>query len=379
VLQAPAPQITSLLPSAAAAGGSSTSLTVQGSGFQTGATVKFNGLVHQTIPPSDGGQLTILLAVADLQKVAKVPVIASNPGVNNDSTALIFTVYDGNSALPAVDEVWTSQRTYLTGSSFGMNYRSIAGTAGGRYDLMISVTAVTSGNVYYYYDDATDSNNRWLHSSVRPAWTGVPQSGLFTIPSGGGAVFQVTDDIPSGKYHVKVYYSQTGVNQVVNVAAETDFSLQTSTAPGGCFIATAAFGSPMAHQVQSLRAFRDRVLLSAAAGRAFVSWYYHWSPRAAEWLRAHSFARKLTRVVLWVPVVFAWSSLRTNIAFASLGFVVLFSVFGWSLRRGPAWWRVLSMLVLVIGVAMAQATPRQKPHLPSVCHSIDSKCSGNQP
>ena len=374
VLQAPAPQITSLLPSAAAAGGSSMSLTVQGSGFQTGATVKFNGVVHQTIPPSDGGQLTILLAVADLQKVAKVPVIASNPGVNNDSTALIFTVYDGNSALPAVDEVWTSQRTYLTGSSFGMNYRSIAGTAGGRYDLMISITAVTTGNVYYYYDDATDSNSRWLHSSVRPAWTGVPESRIYTIPSGGGAVFQVTDDIPSGKYHVKVYYSQPGANQMMNVAAETDFSLQTSTAPGGCFIATAAFGSPLARQVHVLRSFRDRILLSARAGRVFVKWYYVWSPRAAEWLQVHSLARKLTRAILWIPVAFSWSSLRTNVACASLGFLVLLLSLGWSLRRGPAWWKGLCTLILAIGIASAQE-PHYKLSLQATATAASSSFS----
>src|ERR1039458_3122773 len=142
---------------------------------------------------------------------------------------------------------------------------------------------------------------------------------------------------------------------VLNVIAETDFSLQTSTAAGGCFIATAAFGSAMARQVQCLRVFRDRTLLSAWAGRAFVRWYYQWSPRAAGWLRVHSMARKLTRAVLWVPVAFAWTSLRTNVVLASMGFVALLLVLGWSLRRGPAWWKVLCLLILALGMASAQA------------------------
>jgi hypothetical protein len=39
---------------------------------------------------------------------------------------------------------------------------------------------------------------------------------------------------------------------------------------------------------------------------------------------------------------------------------VLFLSLGWSLRRGPAWWKVVCLLILAIGVASAQ-TPHSKP------------------
>ncbi|HEX9101820.1 MAG TPA: CFI-box-CTERM domain-containing protein [Polyangia bacterium] len=75
---------------------------------------------------------------------------------------------------------------------------------------------------------------------------------------------------------------------------------------GGCFIATAAFGSYENRWVWVLRDFRDRVLLEHDSGRSFVEWYYAHSPRAAAWIGAHGWARAVTRVALAPLIAGAW-------------------------------------------------------------------------
>lgn len=70
----------------------------------------------------------------------------------------------------------------------------------------------------------------------------------------------------------------------------------------GCFIATAAYGSPDAFAVEVLREFRDRYLQTNAAGRAFVRWYYAFSPSAARFITEHPGLKPFVRAALG-PVV----------------------------------------------------------------------------
>ena len=58
---------------------------------------------------------------------------------------------------------------------------------------------------------------------------------------------------------------------------------------GGCLIATAAFGSEMAPQVQFLREIRDNTVMSTQSGTAFMTgfnhFYYSFSPYVADYER----------------------------------------------------------------------------------------------
>ncbi len=71
---------------------------------------------------------------------------------------------------------------------------------------------------------------------------------------------------------------------------------------GPCFIATAAYGTPLAAQVDTLRAVRDAYLLNNPLGTAFVDLYYQFSPAVAETVAAHPALAVCVRLAL-APVI----------------------------------------------------------------------------
>ena len=76
---------------------------------------------------------------------------------------------------------------------------------------------------------------------------------------------------------------------------------------GFCFIATAAYGSYDASEVQRLRLFRDRALKPYTWGRSAIEWYYAKSPHLAAWIASSPVAKRTAQIALW-PVV-QWAAL----------------------------------------------------------------------
>lgn len=85
----------------------------------------------------------------------------------------------------------------------------------------------------------------------------------------------------------------------VGVSSNKDFTGTNS----GCLIATAAFGSELAPQVQTLRNFRDGIALNTLAGSSFMTvfngWYYSFRPQVADLERGQPWLKEAVRVSVY--------------------------------------------------------------------------------
>jgi hypothetical protein len=117
-----------------------------------------------------------------------------------------------------------------------------------------------------------------------------------------------TDLAPESSYIYRVMaYNQYGNSGYSNEAGTAQSGGNTGLAGsggggGGCFIATAAYGSPLAEEVWVLRELRDTYLLRNICGKTIVVFYYKYSPPLAHHISRHHLARKAIRIGLY-PIV----------------------------------------------------------------------------
>jgi peptide/nickel transport system substrate-binding protein len=133
--------------------------------------------------------------------------------------------------------------------------------------------------------------------------------GSSDIPAGSEAPFgiPVTEKLQTYKtarYSLIVdsdqYVSDTVILQPTTPGAT---SRSSGNQTSGCLIATAAFGSELAPQVQQLRLFRDEVAMQTLSGRSFMnvfnSWYYSFSPSIAEYERNSPWLTDAVRISVY--------------------------------------------------------------------------------
>jgi hypothetical protein len=128
--------------------------------------------------------------------------------------------------------------------------------------------------------------------------------------------YQVTGLTNGTKYAVFLQYEPIGASTsacVIGTPAP-NYTLTELNGEGSatvvdfrCFIATAAYGTPLHPDLKLFRHFRDRVLLKSYLGKRFVHYYYKFSPPAADFIADHPRVRSVVRHVLEVPAaVLRW-------------------------------------------------------------------------
>ena len=96
------------------------------------------------------------------------------------------------------------------------------------------------------------------------------------------------------------------------IAMHADYAIKATFSCGYemCFIATAAYGTPMAEEIGILREFRDEHLLTSTLGQALVDLYYKVSPPMADFIARHPSLKPIVRAGL-LPGV-ALSAMAVN-------------------------------------------------------------------
>jgi len=105
---------------------------------------------------------------------------------------------------------------------------------------------------------------------------------------------------PNAEYD---FVAQLNQNDIEIEGTTVQFATHTPSPSGGCFIATAAYGTPAAEQIDVLREFRDSVLLESTTGSIFVSLYYQFSPPVADFIAGNELLRTLVKEFLIDPIV----------------------------------------------------------------------------
>ena len=96
-----------------------------------------------------------------------------------------------------------------------------------------------------------------------------------------------------------------------------------------CFIATAAYGSPLHPYVKILREFRDKFLMSSKFGHVLVKFYYKYSPYIADLITKHKILKTAVWISLFPLVAFSYSMIHFGpiITAVMLAFIFILSIF----------------------------------------------------
>jgi len=223
----------------------------------------------------------------------------------------------------------------------GYRFVKWTGDVGTIADVNAAITTITMNDHYSIRADFERIPERTLTiSSTAGGSVTTPGEGEFTYQE--GTVVGLEAKPEEGYRFVK----WTGdVDTIANVQAASttvtmngDYSITATFEPvGGCFIATAAYGTPIAQEIQILREFRDKYLLTNPFGQALVDIYYTISPPIAEFITEHPRLKPIVRATL-VPVI-AIGTMAVNTASAEkiaiVGLLALISaaLALWATRR----------------------------------------------
>jgi hypothetical protein len=256
------------------------------------------------------------------------PVFAQPPGLGHAFSGTVKV--DGEDA---------AMGTVITAHVDGTKYGSCTVTTPGFYALIVQGNITEGATIYFFVsgqeaDQTFPFNDGWTTtlnltapaplvqydlSISSTAGGSVIGPGVGNFTYGGGTIVDLLATPDAGYQFVAwtgnvntiddVFAAVTTITMEDNYSITANFeeTSSPSTFPFPfqlpCFIATAAYGTPTAEQIDVLREFRDIVLLKSTVGSEFVTLYYQLSPPIADFIVRSDLLRTLVRELLVDPVV----------------------------------------------------------------------------
>ncbi len=145
--------------------------------------------------------------------------------------------------------------------------------------------------------------------------TATPNSGYIFIGWSGDA---------SGTNNPIIITMDSDKSITANFTAKSNGDGNGDGKKGGCFIATAAYGSQLHPHLDILRDFRDRYLMAKKFGRMLVSFYYKYSPFVAELIANNKVLKVIVKSNLLPFVVFSYSLLHFGSVITAIMLALIF-------------------------------------------------------
>ena len=220
-----------------------------------------------------------------------------------------------DSFLDAMDEadteVWVTGTATVTVFRYPDNPGGDAptgfGSLGKYSDVYVpDISQVIEIEIRLYYTDAELDAKGIDEESLRPLWL---DGGVWRVCSHIGVNTTNANGYSGYMWAIITDDTTPPLAFLEGLAVDQGYTSGGSLPTQGCFIATAAYGTDTAKEIDILREFRDAVLLPNSLGAKFVSFYYQTSPPIANFISQHEVLRTMVRVGFVDPIVkiLTWS------------------------------------------------------------------------
>jgi nitrous oxidase accessory protein NosD len=159
----------------------------------------------------------------------------------------------------------------------------------------------------------------WLGAPLRTLKISPSPGGSVTVPGERTFVYAPGTEVdleatPDAGHEFDRWTGDVGTianvrGPVTTLIMDGDYSIVAKFRSLQCFVASAAYGTATAEEIDILRDFRDMVLLNSRLGSGFVSLYYRGSPYVAGFIAQREILRTVVRLGLLQPiaVVLTWT------------------------------------------------------------------------